>query len=92
MGRNKTTFGSVLRHARRGCHAFVTLFRWSDPLRSRGSIAFWRLQVDRFVNEKNIERYRRLREARDDAERREILKSLAEEQARFKLEFRSVDP
>jgi hypothetical protein len=48
--------------------------------------------VDRFVNEKNIERYRGLREARDDAERREILKSLAEEQAKFKLEFRSLDP
>jgi hypothetical protein len=48
--------------------------------------------VDRFVNEKNIERYRRLREARDDAERREIFKSLAEERAKFKLELRSVAP
>jgi hypothetical protein len=48
--------------------------------------------VDRFVNEKNIERYRRLRELRDDAERREILRLLVEEQAKFRLEFRSVDP
>jgi hypothetical protein len=57
-----------------------------------GPIAFWRLQVDRFVNEKNIERYRRLKEARDAAERRQIMRLLAEEEAKFKLEFRSVDP
>jgi hypothetical protein len=57
-----------------------------------GPIAFWRLQVDRFVNEKNIERYRRLKEARDAAERRQIMRLLAEEEAKFKLEFQSVDP
>lgn len=48
--------------------------------------------MDRFVKRQNIERYRRLREARSAAERRQILRSLAEERAKFKLEFRSVDP
>jgi hypothetical protein len=48
--------------------------------------------VDRFVNRQNIERYRRLKEARDAAERRQIMRSLAEEMAEFKLELRSVDP
>jgi hypothetical protein len=48
--------------------------------------------VDRFVNRQNVERYRRLREARNAAERRHIMELLAEEMAKFKLEFRSVDP
>jgi hypothetical protein len=48
--------------------------------------------VDRFVNEKNIERYRRLKETPDAAGRRQIMRLLAEEEAKFKLEFRSVDP
>jgi hypothetical protein len=48
--------------------------------------------MDRFVTRQNIERYRKLIEARSAAERRQILKSLAEERAKFKLEFRSVDP
>ena len=48
--------------------------------------------MDRFVNEKNIERYRRLKEARGAAERRQIMRLLAEERAKFKLEFRTVDP
>jgi hypothetical protein len=48
--------------------------------------------MDRFVSRQNVERYRRLREARNAAERRQILRSLAKERAEFKLEFRSVDP
>jgi hypothetical protein len=56
---------------------------------SGGPIAFWR---DRFVAANNIERYRKLREARDNAERRAILKSLAPEEATFKLEFQPTDP
>jgi hypothetical protein len=48
--------------------------------------------MDRFLNEKNIARYRRLRETRNAAERRQIMRSLAEEGAKFKLEFQSVDP
>jgi hypothetical protein len=47
--------------------------------------------VDRFLERQNIERYRRLKDARSAAERRRILGSLAEERAKFKLEFRSVD-
>jgi hypothetical protein len=47
--------------------------------------------VDRFVNRENIERYRRLKDARNAAERRQIMRSLAEERAKFKLEFRGVD-
>jgi hypothetical protein len=48
--------------------------------------------MDRFVNRQNIERYRKLKEARNAAERRQIMRLLAEERAKFKLEFRSVDP
>lgn len=44
--------------------------------------------MDRFVNRENIERYRRLAsELINDAERLRILKLLAEERAKFKLEF-----
>lgn len=48
--------------------------------------------MDRFMNRKNIELYRRLKEARSAAERRRVMKLLTEERAKFKLEFRSVDP
>jgi hypothetical protein len=48
--------------------------------------------MDRFLKRQNIERYRRLKDARSATERRRILGSLAEEQAKFKLEFRTVDP
>jgi hypothetical protein len=48
--------------------------------------------MDRFLERQNIERYRRLKDARSAAERRRILGSLAEERAKFKLEFRTVDP
>jgi signal transduction histidine kinase len=44
------------------------------------------------VSANNIERYRKLRNARDNAERRVILKSLAVEKAKFKLEFQPTDP
>jgi hypothetical protein len=47
--------------------------------------------MDRFVNRPNIERYRRLRETLNAAERLQIMKLLAEEEAKFKLEFLSID-
>jgi hypothetical protein len=44
--------------------------------------------MDRFVSRENIERYRRLStETADAAERLRILKLLAEEEAKFKLEM-----
>ena len=44
--------------------------------------------MDRFVSRENIERYRRLAtETADAAERSRILKLLAEEEAKFKLEM-----
>ena len=44
--------------------------------------------MDRFVSRENIERYRRLSsETADAAERLRILKLLAEEEAKFKLEL-----
>jgi hypothetical protein len=47
--------------------------------------------MDRFVNRENIERYRRLAsESTDATERLLILKLLAEERARFKLEFKAA--
>jgi hypothetical protein len=51
--------------------------------------------MDRFVSRENIERYRRLStETADAAERLRILKLLAEEEAKFKLELsrRDDDP
>jgi hypothetical protein len=47
--------------------------------------------MDRFLNCRNIERYRKLRQTRDAAERRQIMQQLAEETAKFKLELRNVD-
>jgi hypothetical protein len=47
--------------------------------------------MDRFLNPQNIERYRRLRETRSAAERLQILKSLAEEEAKFKLELGNLE-
>jgi hypothetical protein len=47
--------------------------------------------MDRFLNRRNIERYRKLRQTRNAAERREIMKQLAEEKAEFQLELRNVD-
>jgi len=45
--------------------------------------------MDRFVNRQNIERYRRLaNEATNATERLRIFELLAEEKAKFKLEFR----
>lgn len=44
--------------------------------------------MDRFVNRQNIERYRGLAsDSTDRVERLRILKLLAEERAKFKLEF-----
>jgi hypothetical protein len=44
--------------------------------------------MDRFVNRENIERYRGLAsESTNDSERLRILKLLAAERAKFKLEF-----
>jgi hypothetical protein len=45
--------------------------------------------MDRFLNQRNIERYRKLIEARNAAERLQIMKLLAEEKAKFKLELRN---
>jgi hypothetical protein len=47
--------------------------------------------MDRFLNRPNIERYRKLRQTRNAAERRQIMKQLAEETAKFKLELRNAD-
>jgi len=44
--------------------------------------------MDRFVNRENVERYRELAsELTNDTERLRILKLLAEERTKFKLEF-----
>jgi hypothetical protein len=45
--------------------------------------------MDRFPNQHNIQRYRKLREAPNAVERRQIMKLLADEKAKFKLELRS---
>jgi hypothetical protein len=47
--------------------------------------------MDRFLSRQNIERYRKLRQTRNAAERRQIMKLLAEEKAKFTLELRTVD-
>jgi hypothetical protein len=44
--------------------------------------------MDRFLDRQNIELYRRLRETPDAAERLHIMKLLAEEEAKFKLDLR----
>jgi hypothetical protein len=47
--------------------------------------------MDRFLERENIKRYRRLAsEFTNDAERLQILKLLAEEEARFKVELRAA--
>ena len=44
--------------------------------------------MDRFVNQQNIERYRRLaKETTSAADRLQILKLLEDEEAKFKQEF-----
>jgi hypothetical protein len=47
--------------------------------------------MDRFMDRENIERYRRLRETPNAAERLQIMKLLAEERAKFKLELQNRD-
>jgi hypothetical protein len=45
--------------------------------------------INRFINRQHIERYRRLaNQTTKAAERLQVMKSLAEEEARFKLEFK----
>jgi hypothetical protein len=47
--------------------------------------------MDRFVNRQNIERYRRLAIEKTNAtDRLQIMKLLAEEEAKFKLELRTA--
>jgi len=47
--------------------------------------------MDRFVNRQNIERYRRLAiDTTNATERLQIMKLLAEEEAKFKLELRTA--
>jgi hypothetical protein len=51
----------------------------------------WEAAMDRFVNRQNIERYRRLAIGTTNAtERLQIMKLLAEEEAKFKLELRTA--
>jgi len=47
--------------------------------------------MDRFANRQNIERYRKLRETKNAAERLHIIKLLADEKAKFNLEFQNID-
>jgi hypothetical protein len=47
--------------------------------------------MDRFTSRQNIERYRKLREAPNAAERRQLLELLAEEKAKFNLKLQNVD-
>ena len=47
--------------------------------------------MDRFVNRKNIERFRKLaNETTSATERLQVMKLLAEEEAKFKLEVRTA--
>lgn len=51
----------------------------------------WEAAMDRFTNEENVERYRRLaNEAISDTERLQVLKLLAVEVAKFKLELKAA--
>jgi hypothetical protein len=48
--------------------------------------------MDRFVNQQNINRYRRLaRETTNATERQQIMKLLAEEEAKFKVDLAERD-
>ena len=48
--------------------------------------------MDRFVNRQNIERYRRLAsETTNTTDRQQIMKLLAEEEAKFKLDLAKRD-
>jgi hypothetical protein len=47
--------------------------------------------MDRFMSRRNIEHYRKLRETPNAAERRQLLKLLAEEKAKFNIELQNVD-
>jgi hypothetical protein len=54
------------------------------------SDSLWEAAMDRFVNLQNIERYRRLAiETTNATERLQIMKLLAEEEAKFKLDLRT---
>jgi hypothetical protein len=47
--------------------------------------------MDRFVNQNNIERYRKLaNETTNPTERLQVMKLLADEEAKFKLEVRAA--
>ena len=46
--------------------------------------------MDRFMERRNVELYRRLRETPNSNERLQIMKLLAEEEAKFKLELRTA--
>jgi hypothetical protein len=47
--------------------------------------------MNRFMDRRNVELYRRLRETPNPEERLQIMKLLAEEEINFKLEFQNVD-
>jgi hypothetical protein len=53
--------------------------------------SLWEAAMDRFVNRQNIERYRRLAiETTNATERLQIMKLLAEEEAKFMLDLRTA--
>lgn len=68
-----------------------TKLRERHKLDDRGSDSLLEAAMDRFLDRRNIERYRRLRETPNAAERLQIMRSLAEEETKFRLEFRNVD-
>jgi hypothetical protein len=49
-----------------------------------------RFAMDRFMDRQNVELYRRLKETPSAAERQQIMKLLAEEETKFKLELRNA--
>ena len=57
----------------------------------RGFHGLQEAAMDRFVNRRNIEHYRRLRQTKSAAERLHIMKLLAEEKAKFNREFQCFD-
>ena len=48
-----------------------------------GPVGLLEAAMDRFLNQQNIERYRKLREARNASERLQVMKLLAEEKAKL---------
>jgi hypothetical protein len=70
-------------------------FNWTKLLERQrligGSDSLMEAAMDRFLDRQNIELYRRLRETPSAAERQQIMKLLAEEESKFKLELRRAE-